>query len=142
MPFRKPTFCGFDTNDVKQSVKRLSDSKIELCDIPLPDFPEIDETFLDSTNVYNRYCEAEPLQNNEQTDGGDDKNPSDNELVVGEILENVVENVVQGFNRNDKACVDHEHNADATMDMVNLVGNGLIAMPADDPETVFFLSYS
>lgn len=139
---QSPSFHGFDAHDVKQSEKRLSSSKIELCDIPLPKIPEDDEMHYDPT-VCNQACVTETLQCNvnesdEQTDRADMNQTNEPQVIVDKILEKVFE----GTDQDDKICVDDEHNDEATKDMTNQIGIESISMPKDDPETEFFLSLS
>lgn len=133
------SFRGFDVQDADQSKHCISSIKIELCDIPLPEIPEMDEMHIDSTNDV-----IEPLPNNaeecnDQTLPEADMNQSDEpEQIVGEILEEVVETIIQ----DDKVRADSEHKVEATTEVTSQVGVETIPMPKDDPETAFFLSLS
>lgn len=146
MNFRNSSFRGFDAHDVKQSEKRLSSSKIELCDIPLPKIPEIDEKmFCVPMAVYNQICVTDTLQSNvnenhEQTDDDDDDidQLDEPQLIIGEILEKIFDGRVQ----DDKVCADSEATDEATKDVINQIGIEPIVIPKDDPETSFFLSLS
>lgn len=147
--FRNPSqpFRGFDAQDVKQSEKRLSISKIELCDIPLP---EMDEAHVDSTNTVTEPVPNSVKECHDQTENADMNQSAEQKLIVGEILEEVVETII----RDDKARGDGEHNGEATADVTSQIGIESIPMPkddpelpiipmiADDPETAFFLSLS
>lgn len=141
------SFRGFDTYDVKQSVHRLSGSKFELCDIPLPDIPEMEEMYFHSSTVYSRHYVAE--SNGSECDIGDmDTKPMMVTLLNEEpqlIVNEIVENVIGGNAEEDKTGVDNEHNGKAKTDMLNEAGIEAIEailMPKDDPETLCFLSHS
>lgn len=137
------SFRGFDVQDVKQSENRLSSSKIELCDIPLPETPEVDGMHLDSTNDVIEPSPMNVEECNDQTDNADaDMNQSDEQkLIVEEILEEVVETIIQ----DEKVRADSEHKGEATADMRSCqvgIESMPMPMPKDDPETAFFLSLS
>lgn len=97
----------------------------------------MDETQADSMNVVT----VEPVPNdvdecNEQTDNAELNQSDERKLIVGEILDEVVETVIQ----DDKVRADNE--SEAATDVATQTGIESIPMPKDDPETAFFLSLS
>lgn len=127
MNFRQSSqpFCGFEADDVKKSIKRLSNVK----DDNTHDDSEVEGSHSEGTN------DSQPLENHsqEQTIESDTNDASFNDeklIIVTEILDKVVDIAMCGDGPAD--AIDQNSN----------VATECIRVLKDDPETLLFLSYS